>query len=115
MDKKQAGKLAADHARQETLKILQEKGPSLQKTLLRLKQALNAKTVKVFKASNAYDRLIYSKPLVDHAIRLKAIDILLKLYDSFPAEKLKHEGEVTLLAPYPIKKPKNAGKSGFFT
>jgi len=80
------GKEAGLEVRAETLKLLREKGPSLKKVILRLKQALNAKETKA-QFDTKRGVWVYSDPLISHDIRLKAIKLALTLYDAFPAQK----------------------------
>ena len=78
--------------------------------MLRLRQALNAKTVKVHydKESGEWK---YSEGLIDHTTRLKAVDLTLRLHEAYPADKVEHSGTLTMLAPERIRKPDNSGTS----
>ena len=57
---------------------------NLRLTVLRLKQGLNAKIVRVFHEKGD---IFYSKRLVDYETRRKYLDMLLKLRDLYPSEK----------------------------
>lgn len=88
----QIGREAAKIAQAEVLRMANKKGITLERTMMRLKQAMDAKEVKVFKQS-AGDGLIYSKALVAHGTRLAAVKIALELQDAFPSQK--HEVDVS--------------------
>ena len=91
---------AGREARKRTLELLRSKGPSLEATLRELKKELKAKEVKA-KYQPGYvsgDEWVpgewqYSKKLVSHGPRLKAIELILQLYDVMPSQK--HEIELT--------------------
>lgn len=115
-DKVDAGTEAAINARQETVKLLNEKGPKLNKVLLRLRQALNAQETKVIKLKGAvtkndlpkgFDLIVNTGLLIEdkdgnqfgngeslvkydvvaHGHRLKAVDLALQLHDAMPNQK----------------------------
>lgn len=94
----QLGQEAGREVREETARILREKGPNLEKVLLRLRQALNAKETRVFnpRGNTTESGLLYSKPLIAHGIRVKAIDLALQLHDAYPSKKHQHSGSITL-------------------
>jgi len=107
--------------RQETVRLLQKKGPKLDKVLLRLRQALNANETKVIKLKGAitkdelpkgFDLIVntglviegkdgesfgngeslVSYDVVAHGHRLKAVDQALQLHDVMPSLKHEHTG-----------------------
>jgi hypothetical protein len=84
---KEAGVEAAYNARQETIRLLQEKGPKIEKVLLRLRQALNAKETKFFAHQG---NVIDQKDMIAHNIRLRAVDLALQLHDAMPSQKHEH-------------------------
>ena len=115
------GEIADYNVRQKTIQLLQEKGPNLDKVLLRLRQALNAKETKVIKLKGAitknelpkgFDLIIntglvienkdgesfgtgeslVSYDLIAHGHRLKAVDLALQLHDAMPSLKHEHTG-----------------------
>ena len=117
------GKEADFNVRQETVKLLEKKGPKLDKILLRLRQALNAKETKVVKLKGAttkdefpkgFDLIVntgfliehddgevfgtgeslVSYDLIAHGHRLKAVDLALQLHDAMPSQKHEHEHSV---------------------
>jgi len=108
--------------RQETVRLLQKKGPKLDKVLLRLRQALNANETKVIKLKGAitkdelpkgFDLIVntglviegkdgesfgngeslVSYDVVAHGHRLKAVDLALQLHDAMPSLKHEHTGK----------------------
>ena len=89
------GQKAGADVRARTLKLLNEKGPKLDKVLMRLNQALNAKEIKVFNpAGNDKDTgLVYSKGLVAHGPRLTAIKLALELHDAMPKSGVEKAAE----------------------
>jgi len=86
MTDEEIGKEAAKTARARTLELLDQYGPSLDVTLRRLKQALNAKLTKAHYDSDSGE-WAYSKNLADNTTRLKAVELSLTLYDAFPSKK----------------------------
>lgn len=74
-------------------------GLTLTKLVITLKEGLDAERVKTH-----YDTVLcewkYSAPLVDHNIRLKAIDLVFKILDLYPSDKHKvyHHGPIDLEA-----------------
>lgn len=118
----QIGAEAAYNARQETVRLLQEKGPKLEKILLRLRQSLNAQETKIVKLKGAVNqndlpkgfRLIANTgivlqnddgnqfgngesliayDLIAHGHRLRAIDLALQLHDAMPSQKHELTGK----------------------
>ena len=108
--------------RQETVRLLQKKGPKLDKVLLRLREALNANETKVIKLKGAitkdelpkgFDLIVntglviegkdgesfgngeslVSYDVVAHGHRLKAVDLALQLHDAMPSLKHEHTGK----------------------
>ena len=82
------GKEAAERAKTVTIAAAEKRRVTLDRIMMRLNQGLNAKETKAFKAVHGteeeglHDAIIYSKPMVAHGIRLKAVDIALaKLHD----------------------------------
>lgn len=69
----------------EVKKLLEDKGPSLDKVLLRLRQELSAKEIKA--QYDKDDGWQYSKALIAHNIRLRAVQVALNLHDAMPSEK----------------------------
>lgn len=86
------GQIANELTRQKTLEILQTKGPSIELTLRRLKQALNAKVTKT-QLDIKTGEFLYSKDLVDNSTRLKAVEVSLALYGAMPAKKHEIAGK----------------------
>jgi len=74
-------------------------GVTLIKLAITLKEGLDAQRVKTY-----YDNVLcewkYSAPLVDHGIRLKAVDLVCKLLDLYPSDKheVYHHGSIDLEA-----------------
>lgn len=68
----------------------------------RLKREINAKKTDTFKAKVLkrgpndeiieVEEVIYSKPLIAHDIRIKALDMTFKLRGDYPADKFEHSG-----------------------
>ena len=83
---REAGRQAGLEVRQQTIRLLEKKGPSLDRIVLRLKQALNAKTTKA-----QYDKdiggWVYAEAMIDHRIRLEAVKVALALWDANPSQK----------------------------
>lgn len=88
---------AALEIRQNTLKALAEHDVTERKVALRLSESLDATEQKVF-----YDRdsgiVIYSKELINHTARLKAIEIASVLLDMKPSDKhdINLNGQITV-------------------
>jgi len=118
---------AGADVRAETIKLLHNKGPKLDRVLLRLRQSLNAKETKVIKLKGAIGKnelpkgfdlivntgsLITSKDgevfgdgeslirydVISHSPRLRAIDLALQLHDAMPGQKHEHSGKIDLNA-----------------
>jgi len=114
-----SAKQAGLTARQATVEKLKQKGPSLDRTLLRLRQSLNAKETKVVKLKGSLnkdhlpkgfehivstgtmvvndDGIAYGDgdsllkyDVVAHGPRLKAIELALALYDAMPSQRHEH-------------------------
>lgn len=83
------GEIAAYNARQETIRLLQKKGPKLEDVLLRLRQALNAKEAKFFAHQG---EIIEERDVIAHGHRLRAVDLALQLHDAMPSQKYEHTG-----------------------
>ncbi len=99
------GSAARDKARQQTLELLESNGPGLDKTIKTLNDAMSASTQKVFFKHNSIksldsltspdnqdniegdNRLVYSDAMVDHATRLKAVQLAFDLYDVMPNKR----------------------------
>ncbi len=121
-DKREAGTEAAYNARQETIRLLHEKGPKLGKVLLRLRGSINAEETKLVKIKGAISqsdlpkkfKLIATSGLLSsndggnifgdgeslikcdmiaHNIRLRAVDLALQLHDAMPSQKHEHTGK----------------------
>ena len=90
-EKVEAGIEAAYNARQETVKLLREKGPKLGRVLFRLRQALNAKETKFFAHQG---EVIDQKDVIAHNIRLRAVDLALQLHDAMPSQKHEITGKL---------------------
>lgn len=113
------GVLADYNVRQDTIRLLKQKGPSLDKALLRLRQALNAEETKVIKLKGAVSKDALPKKVdvlvrtgtiirnedgiefgdgeslikydvVAHGIRLKAVELALTLHDAMPNQRHDH-------------------------
>lgn len=84
---------AANIAREKTKKALKRYKVTEGVVAKRLREALDAKEVKVFnpKGNLDADGLIYSEPLIAHHIRTKAIEIAATLLEMKPSEKHEHE------------------------
>lgn len=67
---------------------------TLNKTCKRLNESMDAKIVKTFKTKD--NKIIHSKPLIAHDIRLKATVEALKLQQAYPVDKLQIEGDTGL-------------------
>ena len=114
-----SGKQAGLTARQATVEKLKQRGPTLDRTLLRLRQALNAKETKVVKLKGAVTQDALPKGFVSvvntgtvvrgkdgmdygdgdslikydvvaHGPRLKAIELALTLHDAMPSQRHEH-------------------------
>ena len=121
----QIGQEAGYDARQETLQLLRQKGPKLDRVLMRLRQAINAEETKIIKLKGAVnvDKLPKKCELIAttgvliqdddgevfstgesllhydvkaHGPRLRAIDLALQLHDAMPSKKHEHGGKVEL-------------------
>lgn len=118
---------AGQDVRQETVNLLQEKGPKLDKVLLRLRDAINAKETKFIKIKGAISQtdLLKKSPkksfeliassgllshgkdgdifgdgeslitcdMINHNVRLRAVDLALQLHDAMPSQKHEHTGK----------------------
>ena len=78
------GQETLDSVRANTIRLLNEKGPKLDRVLLRLRQALNAKETKFFAFQGT---VMESKDVIAHNIRLGAIKLALELHDAMPNQK----------------------------
>jgi len=89
------GQEAGYNVRQETIRLLREKGPKLERVLLRLRQALNAKETKFFAHQGKVED---ERDVISHNIRLAATKLALELYDAMPSQKhdVKHSGVIGL-------------------
>lgn len=77
---------AAQIARQRTLKALKRYKVTEGRVAKRLGEALDAMETKVFHDKQT-GACVYSKPLIAHGSRLKAIELATVLLDMKPAEK----------------------------
>ena len=86
---------AGASVRADTIKLLNNKGPKLDRVLLRLRQALSAKETKFFQFQGS---VMESRDVIAHNIRLGAIKLALELHDAMPSAKLdvKHSGVIGL-------------------
>jgi len=121
---KELGLETGQDVRKETVKLLNEKGPKLDRVLLRLRQALNnAQETKLVKIKGGVSQaelpkgfdLIASTGLLSHGkdgdifgdgeslikcdmiahgTRLRAIDLALQLHDAMPSKKHDHRGSI---------------------
>jgi len=90
MEKEEAVGYEADYnVRKKTIEILEEKGPKLDRVLLRLRQALNAKETKFFAHQGKVEE---QRDVINHNIRLAATKLSLELYDAMPSQKFEHTG-----------------------
>lgn len=98
MDKTEIGAMAAQVARQKTMKALKRYRVTHGRVAKRLGESLDATEVKVF--NDKEKGIVYSKPLVAHGTRIKAIEIASTLLEMKPAEKhevdLKQPLEITI-------------------
>lgn len=78
--------IAADEAREKTIKELVRYKVTPGRVAKRLAEALDAHDVRVFH-DKATGEIVYSKPLVAHGVRLKAVEISTVLLEMKPAEK----------------------------
>lgn len=84
---------------------------SLQKVILRLGQAMNAKETKFFQKDG---KVIEIQNVIAHNIRLDAAKFLAQLYDLLPARKIdaKHNIDQSLVDAYLEKMAQSNGKHG---
>lgn len=85
--------IANSTAIQNTLNALDKRGITEDFIALRLKQAMDAKLVKIFKGKD--DDIIMSGELIDHATRLDALKFAATLRGMKPSEKhdINHHGD----------------------
>ena len=72
----------------------------MEKLRLRLRQGLDAKEVKAAKVTEVIwtakgreiknEYFVYSKPLIDHGTRMRALDMGVKIAGGYPAQKVDH-------------------------
>lgn len=93
---KQISLQAAEEAQRTTLDALDKRGITEEFVALRLKQAMDAKMVKVFKGKD--DDIIESRELVDHSTRLDALKFAATLRGMKPAERhdVTHHGDLQI-------------------
>lgn len=98
MTEEEIGLEASKIAKSMTIKAAEKNKVSLDQIMKRLADALDAKETKAFKTTTHNeqggwsDEIIYSKALVAHGIRLKAVDIALRVHDAYPSERHVFEG-----------------------
>lgn len=73
----------------------------------KLVKELNAKETKFFQHEG---EVVSKEDVIAWPVRQKARMDAHRLRGDYPAEEQKIEGEFTVLAPAPLKKPKNSGK-----
>lgn len=78
------GQEAARMARADVIDMANKKGVTIEKTMMRLRQALNAKETKFFQKDGKVED---TKIVVAHNIRLQATKLALDLLDAMPSEK----------------------------
>lgn len=85
---------AAEEAQRATLDALDKRGITEEFIALRLKQAMDAKLVKVFKGKD--DDILISDELIDHSTRLDALKFAATLRGMKPSEKhdINHHGDL---------------------
>lgn len=87
---------AASNARLKTLEAAKKQGVTLSRTMLRLKQSMDAKETKFFQKDGV---VVTEKDVIAHQIRLRAVEISLNILDAMPSEKHDHNlkvGESTM-------------------
>lgn len=91
VDRAAIGRQVGEEVRAETLAAIKAKGPSIQRLITGLREALNAKTQKAW--LNKDGQVVYSDPMTDNKVRLEAVKLGLLLYDAMPQPhaKLTHE------------------------
>ena len=85
----QIGIEAGAEVRAEVINLLKDKGPKLERVLLRLRQALNAKETKFFQFQGM---VTDQRDVIDHKTRLTAAKLSLNLWDAMPSQKHEHTG-----------------------
>jgi len=78
------GQETLDSVRANTIRLLNEKGPKLDRVLLRLRQALSAKETKFFQFQGI---VTDQREVIAHNIRLAAAKLTLELHDAMPNQK----------------------------
>lgn len=88
--------IANETATQNTLDALDKRGITEEFIALRLKQAMDAKLVKVFKGKD--DDILISDELIDHSTRLDALKFAATLRGMKPSEKhdVTHHGDLQI-------------------
>jgi len=81
---------AGASVRADTVKLLNKKGPKLDRVLLRLRQALSAKETKFFQFQGM---VMDSREVVAHNIRLNAAKLALELHDAMPKTGVEKAAE----------------------
>ena len=84
------GQQAGFEVRQATIALLRDKGPTLEKILLRLRQALSAKK-KIYFQKDGF--VVDEREVVAHQIRLTAAKLSLELWDAMPSQKHELTGK----------------------
>lgn len=85
------GREVGEEVKVETIAMMNQSGISLKKSLLRLKQAMNAKEKKAQFDPRAGE-WVYSDPMVAHSIRLQATKMALEIHDVFPSKRHEISG-----------------------
>lgn len=99
MNDAEIGKTASDLAKENTKQIAISKGATVEKAMQRVSEAMDATETRVFnpKGNTTREGIIYSKPLIDHNIRLRAADLTFEIHEVKPSNKLELSGSLQVL------------------
>ena len=84
-DLKAIGKQSSDAVRSKALQALESDGPELVEIMKVLKELIHADKQQVT-YDTLFGQFVYSDPLADNAVRLKAVALAAQLYDAMPKQ-----------------------------
>jgi hypothetical protein len=89
--------IKSDNGERELTRIYDAAGLTVEKLAKRVKQGMNAKETKAFIHQKTGD-IVYSKPLVAHDVRLRAVRLAHELRGDFAAKRVELDVRVAVLA-----------------
>jgi len=109
-DKAEIGRLAAEATNKMCRKMLEKRKAGIDKAMLRISQAMDAKKVSYFQKDGI---VTDQRDDIDHSIRLTSAKMVTDIYDVMPAKKheVKHDATGNMMSAV-VKVLSDKGKNG---